>query len=72
MQTGINSMSYMFTNGPFFHTGAKAELTKGKHGLMLGVANPTDYKTAPPTGINKKAFLAQYSTGCQRVTSRFI
>lgn len=55
------SMSYMFTNGPFFHTGVKAELTKGKHGLMLGVANPTDYKTAPPTGINKKAFLAQYS-----------
>ncbi|HYE56707.1 MAG TPA: outer membrane beta-barrel protein, partial [Chitinophagaceae bacterium] len=37
------SMSYMFTNGPFFHTGLKADLTKGKHGLMIGVANATDY-----------------------------
>jgi len=42
------SMSYMFTNGPFFHTGVKAEVTKGIHGAMIGIANPTDYKTAPP------------------------
>jgi hypothetical protein len=55
------SMSYMFTNGPFFHTGLRADLTKGIHGFMIGVANPTDFKTAPPTGINKKAVLAQYS-----------
>jgi hypothetical protein len=55
------SMSYMFTNGPFFHTGLKAELTKGKSGLMVGVANPTDFKTMPPSGFNKKVFLAQYS-----------
>jgi len=54
------SMSYMFTNGPFFHTGVKAEVTKGMHGFMLGIANPTDYKTAPG-GLNKKAILAQYS-----------
>lgn len=55
------SMSYMFTNGPFFHTGVKADFTAGKHGFMIGVANPTDYKTAPSSGINKKFFLAQYS-----------
>lgn len=54
------SMSYMFTNGPFFHTGVKAEFTAGKHGFMIGVANPTDYKKAPPTN-NKKFLLAQYS-----------
>ncbi len=53
------SMSYMFSWGPFFHTGLKAEATSGKHGFMLGVANPTDYKTAPLD--SKKYFLAQYS-----------
>jgi Putative beta-barrel porin-2, OmpL-like. bbp2 len=55
------SMSYMFTNGPFTHTGLKADLTKGKHGIMVGVANPTDYRTPPDGLINKKFFLAQYS-----------
>src|SRR6476469_4884834 len=38
------SMSYMFTNGPFFHTGIKAEATYKKSGFMLGIANPTDFK----------------------------
>jgi len=37
------SMSYLFSYGPFFHTGLKAELTKGQTLFMLGVANPTDY-----------------------------
>lgn len=55
------SMSYMFTNGPFFHTGFKAEVTKGKSGFMLGIANPTDYKYVPEGVINKKFLLAQYS-----------
>jgi len=55
------SMSYMFTNGPFFHTGVKADFTAGKHGFMLGIANPTDYKYVPDGQINRKAFLAQYS-----------
>lgn len=55
------SMSYMFTNGPFFHTGLKAEATKGKSGFMLGIANPTDYKYVPDGMINKKFLLAQYS-----------
>jgi hypothetical protein len=55
------SMSYMFTNGPFSHTGLKAELTKGKHGFMVGVSNATDYRIPPNDMINKKFFLAQYS-----------
>jgi len=40
------SMSYMFTNGPFFHTGIKADITAGKIGLMVGVANHVDQTTA--------------------------
>ena len=53
------SMSYMFTYGPFFHTGIKADATFGKHGFMLGVANPNDYKVAPAG--SKKYFIAQYT-----------
>ncbi|HEX5653489.1 MAG TPA: outer membrane beta-barrel protein [Chitinophagaceae bacterium] len=55
------SMSYMFTNGPFSHTGLKAEVSKGKHGVMLGVANATDFRIPPEDFINKKFVLAQYS-----------
>lgn len=55
------SMSYMFTNGPFFHTGVKAEITTGKSGFMIGVANPTDFKYVPDGFINKKFLIAQYS-----------
>ncbi|MBC7903154.1 MAG: porin [Gemmatimonadaceae bacterium] len=55
------SMSYMFTNGPFTHTGLKAEITKGKHGVMVGVSNATDYRIIPDGQINRKFFLAQYS-----------
>lgn len=55
------SMSYMFTNGPFHHTGVKAEVTSGKHGFMLGLANATDYRIPPNGQINKKFLIAQYS-----------
>ena len=55
------SMSYMFTNGPFSHTGLKAELTKGKHGLMIGISNATDYRVIPDNKINRKFIIAQYS-----------
>lgn len=55
------SMSYMFTNGPFFHTGLKAEATLKASSFMIGVANPTDYKYVPAGVINKKAVLAQYA-----------
>jgi len=48
------SMSYMFSYGPFFHTGIKGEFTlAGKTILMVGVANPFDLKTA--SGFPKMA-----------------
>ncbi len=52
------SMSYMFTYGPFFHTGVKADATFGKHGFMLGIANPNDFKSLNNA---KKYVIAQYS-----------
>lgn len=55
------SMSYMFTNGPFSHTGFKAEVSKGKHGVMLGISNATDFRIPPDGQINKKSLLAQYT-----------
>lgn len=55
------SMSYMFTNGPFTHTGIKADITKGKHGFMIGVSNATDFRMSPDGYINKKFVIAQYS-----------
>ncbi|MEO6550309.1 MAG: outer membrane beta-barrel protein [Ferruginibacter sp.] len=56
------SMSYMFTNGPFSHTGIKADFTLGKGmGLMIGVANPIDV-TAPSNGSDPKTLIAQLSS----------
>jgi hypothetical protein len=52
------SMSYMFSFGPFFHTGIKAELAAGKSGFMLSVVNPNDLKTA---SFQQKMIGAQYS-----------
>jgi len=52
------SMSYMFSYGPFFHTGLKAEYTAGNFGFMVGVANPTDNVTA---SFAKKMILGQVS-----------
>jgi hypothetical protein len=54
------SMSYMFSYGPFFHTGVKADITAGKSGFMIGVANPTDLKSA---NFQQKFGIAQYSYG---------
>lgn len=54
------SMSYMFTNGPFSHTGLKADISLGgKSTFMVGISNPTDFRTAP--GM-PKSFIAQFST----------
>jgi len=53
------SMSYLFSYGPFFHTGLKAETTVGKNGFMLGIANPTDLRT---TTFEHKYIIGQYST----------
>jgi hypothetical protein len=54
------SMSYMFSYGPFFHTGVKAEFAVGKKSaLMVGIANPTDLKSASGA---KKFAIAQFAT----------
>jgi hypothetical protein len=54
------SMSYMFTNGPFSHTGIKADISLGgKNTLMIGVSNPTDFRLASSM---PKTFIAQFST----------
>ncbi len=52
------SMSYMFSFGPFFHTGFKAEITAGKSGFMIGILNPSDLKSA---SFQQKMIGAQYS-----------
>ncbi|MFT4153441.1 outer membrane beta-barrel protein [Parafilimonas sp.] len=54
------SMDYMFSYGPFSHTGLKADIGLGaKSNLMLGVANTTDYVSQS----NSRFFgLAQFST----------
>lgn len=55
------SMSYMFTNGPFSHTGLKADFALGSGtGVMAGVANPID-ETAPENGDAPKTLIAQLS-----------
>jgi len=55
------SMSYGFTNCPFFHTGLKADVSLGgKSAFMIGIANPSDFST---TTSAIKVLLAQFSTG---------
>ncbi|HTB99910.1 MAG TPA: outer membrane beta-barrel protein [Bacteroidia bacterium] len=59
------SMDYMFTEGPFSHTGVKAEYTKGTWHFMLGAANPTNVVTiqTPFPGSATKHLLAQVDDG---------
>jgi hypothetical protein len=52
------SMSYMFTNGPFFHQGLKADITAGKVAFMVGVTNYTDQSTST---TSVKNLIAQVS-----------
>ncbi|HTQ26867.1 MAG TPA: outer membrane beta-barrel protein [Puia sp.] len=55
------SMDYMFSYGPFFHTGLKADVTlSGTTAFMVGIANPTDFST---TVSSTKVAIAQFSTG---------
>jgi hypothetical protein len=54
------SMSYMFTNGPFSHTGVKMDVTAGPVGFMLGVANFID-ETSSSTSV--KTLISQISAG---------
>ncbi|HEX5151959.1 MAG TPA: outer membrane beta-barrel protein [Parafilimonas sp.] len=54
------SMDYMFSYGPFSHTGIKADIGLGKKSaIMVGVANTTDQTTAKSS---RKFALAQFST----------
>jgi Putative beta-barrel porin-2, OmpL-like. bbp2 len=51
------SMDYMFSYGPFFHTGLKADITVNNNfQFMLGVSNPTDKVSA---SFARKFALAQ-------------
>src|SRR5258705_13524957 len=51
------SMDYMFSYGPFFHTGIKADISVSSNfQFMLGVANPSDMISA---SFAKKFFLGQ-------------
>jgi len=51
------SMDYMFSYGPFFHTGLKMDVALNSNfGFMVGVANPTDFSSA---SFANKNFLAQ-------------
>lgn len=52
------SMSYMFSYGPFTHTGIKADYKFGSSGLMLGVSNQTDYRSS----VAPKYIIGQFST----------
>jgi hypothetical protein len=55
------SMDYMFSFGPFFHTGLKADVTLSPTtAFMIGIANPSDFST---TTSSTKVLLAQFSTG---------
>ncbi len=64
------SMSYMFSYGPFLHTGAKADLTFGKTGLMIGVSKPTDYRKSPDG--SKSALLLQFSQAISDDTKLYV
>jgi len=44
------STSYMFSYGPFSHTGMKADITAGDVSMMFGVFNPTDMTDFNLTG----------------------
>lgn len=44
------STSYMFSYGPFSHSGLKADIALGEASLMLGVFNPTDLTDFNPDG----------------------
>jgi Putative beta-barrel porin-2, OmpL-like. bbp2 len=54
------SMSYMFSKGPFFNTGLKADVAiAGKTAFMVGISNATDHSTV---SNDYQSFIAQVST----------
>ena len=61
------SMSYMFSFGPFSHTGLKANLTFGDgFGMLAGVTNPTDFLSA---SFAKKNIIGQLSKTSESVSA---
>jgi hypothetical protein len=61
------SMSYMFSYGPFSHTGLKAEVALSDNfGLMVGVANPNDLATAIDAS---KSVLGQFSASFDKFSA---
>jgi len=60
------SMSYMFSNGPFFNTGVKADITfSSEWTAMVGLFNPTDFKSA--SWSNQKYIGAQVGYASAKV-----
>lgn len=63
------SMSYMFSYGPFYNMGIKADISiAGKTALMVGLSNPTDNST---TTSSEKMFIAQISTATPNSAWKF-
>jgi len=63
------SMSYMFSYGPFYNMGLKADITlSGKSAFMVGISNPTDNSTTMSTS---KMFIAQFSTATSNSAWKF-
>ena len=63
------SMSYMFSYGPFYNTGLKADVSiGGKSAFMVGISNPTDFTT---TTDAHKMFIAQFSTATPNSAWKF-
>lgn len=62
------SMSYMFTNGPFSHTGFKTDITAGPVAFMVGLTNYTDQATST---TSTKNFIAQFSGGTKNGKFKF-
>ena len=61
------SMSYMFSYGPFSHTGLKVDYNIGSgFGVMAGVTNPTDILSA---SFAKKNVIAQFSKTSENVNA---
>jgi len=55
------SMDYMFSYGPFSHTGLKADIgLGGKSAFMIGVTSTSDQAA---TTLSRKLAIAQFSTG---------
>ncbi|HEY4935975.1 MAG TPA: outer membrane beta-barrel protein [Puia sp.] len=63
------SMSYMFSYGPFYNMGLKADIAiAGKTAIMVGISNPTDNST---TTSSEKIFIAQFSTATPNSAWKF-